>query len=202
MIKEVEKLTKLLTKKRNVQKFYSSYFAKLVMQNENFVPGLPSNSSTLLLSKAADLIVVHFKSRDLPNSDVEPVSMKENEIYGLQYIAGYVLHKLYNRLKAKRGDEEVIFAILSCKGSCNAYQDAKLISAVDRGGLWYPSEEIMKIFKIVELKFRYLVRIHQTTIDTDKFVQEMLNDMDICSIFRSIVRECEAKKASLTRRPR
>ena len=70
--------------------------------------------------------------------------MKENEVYGLQYIAGYVLHRLSNRLMEKRGEKEVILAIQSCQGSAEEFQDAKLISAVNRWGLWCPSEESIR----------------------------------------------------------
>ena len=194
LLEEIRKLLTHITKKRNIQKFYSTYFSKIVLKNTEFMPGIPSSSSTLFLSKVADLVVGHCKSFDLVPSQDESVSTRDNEIYGLQYIGGYVLHKLYNKLmSAKNRDPELISVMISCKGSAEAYQDAKLINAVNRGGLWCPSENSTKIFKIVELRFRYLLRKFHKTIDTDKFVQEMQNDLDIWTIFREILQDCDIK---------
>ena len=87
----------------------------------------------------------------------------------------------------------MILAISTCKGSDDAFEDARLINAVNQGGLWCPSQESMKIFKIVELKFRHLVRVHQTTIDVDMFVLNALKDMDIWNILRGILQACDTK---------
>ena len=141
LLKEMATLTNILPKKRNIQKFYSSYFAKVVLANQKFAPGMTSNTSTLLLSKVADLIVVYFKSFDDVTPKETPVYLRENEIYGLQYIGGYVLHRLHDRLKSKKGNEEMILAISSCKGSDDAFEDARLINAVNREGLWCPSKQ-------------------------------------------------------------
>ena len=63
LMTKMHDLTKILTKKRNVQKFYASFFAKVVLPNQTFAPNMSNNASTLLLSKAADLVIVYFKSQ-------------------------------------------------------------------------------------------------------------------------------------------
>ena len=148
-------------KKGKVEMFYSEFFGDIVLSNQEVYSRLSSHASSLLLSKLAEKLIYEIKSRGLDKTTDDTGNeqkFEDRELYGLQYIAGYVIHTLYNKLKYKtiNPNQEVLSLLLTMKGTEENLNDAKLIVALTRGGLWAVKKEAEKIFVIAEKLFRKL----------------------------------------------
>ena len=79
---------------------------------------------------------------DLDKTD-KVQDLSENEIHGLCYITGYILHKLFTEItnspKCNSGtNHQVISSLLATKENCEDNKDHHaLISKLNRGGLWF-----------------------------------------------------------------
>ena len=100
---------------------------------------------------------VHY---DNPTIKHDSVKLPERE---LQYIVGYVVHKLYSKFKFSKNKDCVYskqcLSILLC---CKIHSDDAqiLINAEDRGGLWRVNETVQNIFIECEKIFRSLSHQH------------------------------------------
>ena len=55
------------------------------------------NAATLLSTKIADIMLANSKEKSVvPVKDFD-IKLTDKEMAGLQYVGGYVLHKLYNK---------------------------------------------------------------------------------------------------------
>ena len=87
-------------KKGKVEDFYSNFYGNIILRKnkENF-PMLTNSSSTLLLSKLSDKLIIttkEDKQEETVGFDIL-YTIAENEIGALQYISGYDIIKLYKR---------------------------------------------------------------------------------------------------------
>jgi len=82
-------------KNGNTEKFY----AQVPLNAANFFQGLSRNSATLLATNVANSMLTYCKNMMSPTDD-SPAShmvLSDKEKAGLQYIRGYVLHKLHKK---------------------------------------------------------------------------------------------------------
>jgi len=96
-LKECSKEFLLLKgRNRNADKLYMNFYGKVCLYATTFFPGLSRNSVTLLAAKVADSMLTYCdKSKTTTNIEVNTnFIMSEQEIAGLQYLGGYVLHNL------------------------------------------------------------------------------------------------------------
>ena len=175
-------------KKGKLEKFYGKFYAKVVLQNNVIFPSLSGNASTLILTKLTDIIVSDFKSwfHEKATIDDKPLALAENEIYGLQYIGGYVIHKLHNRLKYKKGDKDLMEILHGCRGDANDLADQRMIAALNRGGLWCINEKLQSILHTVELKFRKMMSEHKKVVNFEKFILDSMKDPSIIMSYQSL----------------
>ena len=184
--------------KANIEKFYCNFFGDVVMKNKVIFPTLPESASTLLLTKLADNIIVDCKKLNLVDFTVEDdkLIIDESELCGLNYIAGYILHKLYK--KSKYGKKETIVErdhmcaiLLSCKGEGNT-QRTVLIDALNRGGLWYSRKDIEQILVNVEQKFRnHRVKNPRMKNAVEIICRDSINDNEIQSFYGNILEDVD-----------
>ena len=71
-------------------------------------------------------------------------NLSDREISVLQYLGDYVIHNLYKNLEIKK---VWLYFRLTNTGTL---QNQKLVSAMNRGGLWATTENMQKIFLVVE----------------------------------------------------
>ena len=113
IVKFFSKNIKVL-KKGKLEKLYADYYAQIVLKNETIFSKFSNNASTLVLSKLIEMVVVDYEKflKDASESaNTQEHQLAENEIYSLQYIAGYVIHKLHTRID-KKTHQEVISVLL------------------------------------------------------------------------------------------
>ena len=82
----------------NIEKFYSKYYATVALKSTRFFCGLSRNVATLLSTKVADrLIAFCKKQKENPEKTSSTTAISEREMAALQYLGGYVLHKLHKK---------------------------------------------------------------------------------------------------------
>ena len=144
---EIQSLHKRLKKCRNAERFYACCYSTIVL---NAVKGLTRNAATLLSTKVANCLLVHSKEKIENHTSTCSLLTKlsSEEKAGLQYIRGYVLHKLHNKHVNTNKSSESKQAISILKPGKARDQDAtqcqRLTSSLNRGGLW-PLQRICSI---------------------------------------------------------
>lgn len=123
----------------NIEKFYSKYYATVALKSTRFFCGLSRNAATLLSTKVADSLIAYCKKQmESPDKTSSSTVLKnEREMAGLQYLGGYVLHKLHKKhARASSKESQQTMALLRA-GKLEHCGDSsqKLISSLNRGGL-------------------------------------------------------------------
>ena len=59
--------------------------------------GLSRNAATLLCTKRADSMLANSKRKSINTAHQFNIELTDKEMAGLQYVGGYVLHKLHNK---------------------------------------------------------------------------------------------------------
>ena len=142
------KAYKLFKKCRNAERFYACCYSTIVL---NAVKGLTRNGATLLSRKVTNCLLVHSKEKIENHTSTCSLLTKlsSEEKAGLQYIGGYVLHKLHNKHVNTNKSSESKQAISILKAGKARDQDATqcqwLTSSLNRGGLW-PLQRMLNQF--------------------------------------------------------
>ena len=95
--------------------------------------------------------------------EYDSVKLSARELKSLQYIIGYVVHKLYSKFKFSKNKDcvcskQCLSILLCCKIDSDDTQT--LINTKDRGGLWRVNETVQNIFIECEKIFRSLSHQH------------------------------------------
>ena len=140
---------------------------------------------------------VHY---DNPTIKHDSVKLPERE---LQYIVGYVVHKLYSKFKFSKNEDcvyskQCLSILLYCKRDSD--DTRTLINAKDRGRLWRINETVQNIFIACEKIFRSFTSAFRLVFKYSELVQEMQANSIIISNYDSLCYSIEPrvnKKLSL-----
>lgn len=187
-------------KNGDLEKFYQKYYATVPVKSTQFFTGLSRNAATLLSTKVADCLIAYRKrSKNSGNNTPTTTVLSERERAGLQYLGGYVLHNLYKK-HARTGtvESQQAMAILKAgKLDCINDSKQKLISSLNRGGLWSITEPAQKIFVMAEHYFRQLTpKVASQGIDIVTITLKATSDSDVLSNYGLIITDAEIKPAS------
>ena len=187
-------------KNGDLEKFYQKYYATVPVKSTQFFTGLSRNAATLLSTKVADCLIAYRKrSKNSGNNTATTTVLSERERAGLQYLGGYVLHNLYKK-HARTGtvESQQAMAILKAgKLDCINDSKQKLISSLNRGGLWSITEPAQKIFVMAEHYFRQLTpKVASQGIDIVTITLKATSDSDVLSNYGLIITDAEIKPAS------
>ena len=140
-----------------------------------------------MLSYCNDLKSVTNKSQ----SSKTALSEKENA--GLQYVGGYVLHKLYKKFARKSLPEnQQAMAILKAGKLEQDTETQKLVSILNRGGLWSITQPAQNIFFHTEHYFRQQTsKSGLLKIDIAGITESAIVDSQVISSFQSMVSDAE-----------
>ena len=184
----------------NLDKFYSQFYTTVPLKFTRFFCGLSRQAATLLSTKVADSLIASQKkereSSDTTNKSTTTHNLQEREIAGLQYLGGYVLHKLYRKhAKANSKESQQAMAVLKAgKLEDNSDSSQKLIASLNRGGLWSLTLPAQKIFVKRESLFRQLTpNVNLQGINLSGITQRAITDSDILSNFDLMVAEAIIK---------
>ena len=119
------------------------------MNATKYFKGLTQNAATLLAMKVVDSILVHCKQQKHSTTSSETLPpLTDKQKAGLQYVAGYVLQNLGKKHYRVNSDEsQQAMAILKTgKLESSDSQKQKLVSSLNRGGLWSVTLPEKKVF--------------------------------------------------------
>ena len=180
------------------EKFYGKYYAQIPLKSTSFFRGLSRNAATLLAIKVADSMLAHCKRvKSSPDNSVLPSKtvLSEKEKAGLQYLGGYVLHNLHRKCARKFStDSQQAMAVLKAGKLEHGSGSQKLVSSLDRGGLWPITESAQNIFSRTEHYFRQstLKGAHSLQpVDIAGIAQNSVSDSDVVSNYQTMVSDAE-----------
>lgn len=193
--------------KGNIEEFYSYFFGNIVRNSHIIFPHiLHKHFSTLLCSKLADYIVTFYKdtvtSKDFPenyeNIDAPDITIGERELGGLQYLGGYIIHKLHKKLCNspswnENNIQQITAMLKSCKCELEDLHSQKLISALNRGGLWGISKELEIILVEAEKTFRKNTMGVVREIDTISLIKCTMMSTAVNEHFLIICENCSIR---------
>lgn len=189
-----------LQKKGDAEKFYSIFYGNVAMNATKYFKGLTRNAATLLAMKVADSMVVHCKQQKhstISSETLPPLTDKQKA--GLQYVAGYVLQNLYKKHYRVNSDEsQQAMAILKAgKLEISDSQKQKLVSSLNRGGLWAVTLPAQKIFLKTEHYFRQsTLKAGLKKIDIVGITLKSTSDGDVLANYHLIVADAGCKPDS------
>lgn len=191
------------TKSGNLDKYYSKYYAKVPLRSTTFFSGLSRNAATLLSTKIADSLIA-FNKMERESTNTTTI-LNERDIAGLQYLGGYVLHKLYRKhAKANTKESQQAMAILKAgklEESTHGATTQKLITSLNRGGLWSITMPAQRIFVKIEKHFRLLTpNINLQGINLSGITRKAITDSDILSNFDLMVADASIESGSYIRK--
>ena len=133
---------------------------------------------------------VHY---DNPTIKHDSVKLPERE---LQYIVGYVVHKLYSKFKFSKNKDcvyskQCLSILLCCKIDSDDIQ--RRVNAQDRGGFWRVNETIQNIFIVCEKIFPSFTLAFCLVFKCSELVQEMQANSIIISNYDSLCYSIEPK---------
>ena len=160
---ELKNLYGSLTKNGNAEKFYEKFYSSVPLNATKYFEGLSRNAATLLSTKIAVHMLALFKEKAVAvgrASEEVKRNLSDKEMAGLQYIGGYVLHKLHkkhasSKFKDTPESQQVMSLLKAGKADDVTTGDSqRLISSLNRGGLWAITVSAQKLFERTEHQFR------------------------------------------------
>lgn len=178
------------------EKFYSQYYMDIVKNSNNYFPELSSKSSKVLAMKLCDVILNHNLTEKIVEEEIMTRNLSERELFGLQYLGGYVLQKIYTKLRnslhyEKEENKQSIAVLLSAKlEDPTKLVNLKLVSALDRGGLWPITENMQRIFVIAEKYFSIRAEKCSTSINREDIVKCICANSHVKVFFENVCSNC------------
>jgi len=120
--------------------------------------------------------------------------LSDEEKAGLQYIGGYLLHKLHTKHAGKSSESEQAISILKAGKleDQNAIESQKLTSSLNRGGLWAISKNAQPIFERTEHYFRDATsKTNMQNIAYASIISRSVHDVEVVSAYSSILSSSE-----------
>ena len=204
-MKMMQKLYSDFQQKGNVEKFYTKYFSEVPLKATNYFPGLSEKTATFLATKVADHMLFIAKRLDDVNRSTRPrditsttnTNLSEREISGGQYLGGYVFHNLHKKLKGspkwKSPESQQAISILEA-ARVTEPDDQKLVSCLNRGGLWAINSFAQEIIFKTEHLFRDVTTcIGEKKLEINTILFRSLSHPDILSAFDTLIATSELK---------
>ena len=191
----IRKLFEDYFKNGNAEKFYGNYYAQVPLKSSIFFKGLSRNAATLLATKVADFILSYCKG--VKSSDKIPPSaetvLSEKEQAALHYVGGYVLHNLHKKYARKNTTEkQQAMAIVKAGKLEHGYENQKLVSSLNRGGLWNITKYAQSIFLKTECHFRQLTSVNSLLkVDIVGITHNTVTDSVVLSSYQCMVSDAE-----------
>ena len=181
-------------KNGNLEEYYSSFYQKIHLHSHRYFPKLSKVSAKLLTSKLAHVLLSERKKTHLKeNISTDHKELSEREADALNYIGGYILHKLYKKLKNSKYyklDEYQQAMALIKAGQLTEFSGNDLISCLNRGGLWAVKPCITQLLHAVEnefLKSTSLEKEHKINIDL--IFSKSVSDVNVIANFNVLSSE-------------
>ena len=190
LFEEISKLCETFIESNDPEKIFEQFFCNITAKAIQFLNDLPLASATTIMMQLGETVFSYLKSGESGcDSDKFPPSITKTEIDALQYLGGYVVHKLLKKTKnsPKYKSEENQAIILVLESMVDNTREQKLIDSLSRGGLTSISEDCEHIFYKTEELFRKETAVDNLrNIDIVKITSNLMSQSDIISLINSI----------------
>lgn len=158
-----------------------------------FKEQIGKQNAALLFHELASPIIIHLsgKEKEIYNA---PQEITQKEIYGIQYIGGYIFHKIYSKIRRNK-KFHTSENLKSCaeflkaakiEANSEEVKSKLLIATLNRGGLWNVSTEAELIFKETERTFRKATSSILKKFDYKTVLDEVVNNSIVIDNFQRI----------------
>ena len=186
----------------DAEKFYSDFFSLLVVNVLPLKFEDPVVTNTLM-SELANMSLNHLSGVDAVNFGTkEPTKSFSEEEKSLQYLSGFILHKLYSKFRYSMNrstNQQFISILQACKVEHDDTQT--LMNARDRGGLWRVHTKVEKVFLQAELIFHARTAAFIIIISCQDLVREILKEPPVLSNYKDICLDSNRKNLRLEEAP-
>ena len=148
---------------------------------------------TLLLHELGNHVALHLTGREnyLGSCGDKTFQLNERELNGIGYIAGYVFHKVFTKLRKSKdyhqNQNHQLCALLLKSAKVDVYHEKQwLISARTRGGLWALHSDAENIFVEAEFVFRNTTVGFTNQINYELVIDELMGNSILCGYFQNI----------------
>lgn len=191
---DTQKLYQKLDENGNAQRFYSNFFSTIVFEPLKYFPNLSHEMSTLLCTRLADSLLEFYK-KPLQSVQNQPKALSKPENDSLEYLAGYVIHKLLKKIKngrlfhTSRNQQFITLLESMLVKNEEEKENQQLISIQDRGGLKAVIKECKSIFSETEKVFRIETEadIHVSKINIPYMVTVIMKNPTVVSAFQEMI---------------
>ena len=164
------------------------------MKASTYFPSLSPHAATMTIMKCAELLLVYHKQSSVTNVEekskaAQPLS--DRDIDSLQYLGGYVLRSIFRKLKKSSkvdsSESQQMIAVLEAS-RIKVDTKHKLVSTLNRGGLWAAHGDMQEIFVCCETQFRQSVNSTQVRkIESRPLVEKLLKSITVNSKFNTLL---------------
>lgn len=188
----------ILTFNGDSEKFYPDFYT-IVSSNDVF-PGLANECKLLLGFELANHVLAHLTGGTVTNEvvDFSQTEVDEKQKAIIAYVSGYVIGKLFRKLRFSKNkniyQEQYLSILEACKyieGSETDSRHQKLVDLKNRGGLWKINSDVVAIFSIAESYFVSITKNFVSKIDASKIVSVLLDNTILIAFYSSIRRRSE-----------
>ena len=144
------------------------------------------------------ILLYILKEFDVQPTDKE-MGVKEeltkNEIYTLQYLAGYIFHTFYKKFKQQLKNNEIFMQYCSILSAGKIYQDEEqiLVNAKNRGGLWKVDSDVQNMFLLIEKLFRKETKVFVTKINDKCIIKTAMQDTNLLQFCKNLCSKADIK---------
>ena len=178
----------------DAEKFYAKFYALFL---DNLLPTKFDDKilTNTLLSEVANEVLVHLSGcMAIKETVVKVANIPEKELKSLQYLAGFVIHKLYSKfyfskISSSAFNEQCCLILHACKVETDDTQT--LVNARDRGGLWKVSKRMQDICLECEIVFRNKTANFTSSLVCEDLVKETMNNILVISNFNAIAQSVD-----------
>ena len=121
----------------------------------------------------------------------QPVSLTERDINCIQYIADYVLRKVFYSMKMKQKANDTIISILNYF-NIDEFDEETLVLVLNRGGLWAINKGAKNLVIMADKKFRAENKneTRLQKINIAPMASVLTNDINAHSLLNDILDDC------------
>ena len=178
-----------LLQNKDAEKFYCFCYTNIILKSNKYFPQISEYMATIIISKVTRLLLKSKSGNEnLPDLDKTDTAqdLSEKEIHGLCYITGYILHKLFTKMKNSPKwnsgtSQQVISLLLTTKESCEDNKDHHaLMSKLNRGGLWFIADDMQSImFTAVKFFRKRTMLLQKHLIEFNLICQDITKDATV-----------------------
>ena len=189
------------TRNVDAEKFYAKYYSTVAAKSIQFFSGISRNTATLLATKVADCLLAYSKQQKQSTESSHHIKtvLSDKEKAGMQYLGGYVLHNLHKKHgRTNSVESQQAMAILKA-GKLESVTDSsqKLVSALNRGGLWPITQPAQQLFLKVEYIFRqFTSKPDLQRLDISGITNKAKSDSGILAYYNLMVSDAELEPDS------